>query len=203
MITYPLSLPRPMQDIAEMTLTERSITLLSSSPFTFEQQTYSIPGQRWECSVQLNPLVRAVAEEWISFLLSLRGGYGTFLMGDPNATSPRGSAGGTPIVAVGSQTGSVLTIASAASSQSGWMRAGDYLSVGGRMYKNLKDVGTALDGSVSLDLWPMLRSPPSSGSAIAVNSVMCTWRLLEDTVSRQITVPGIYHISFSAVEAIP
>jgi hypothetical protein len=33
---------------------------------------------------------RSDAEPWISFLLSLKGTYGTFLMGDPNAVQPQG-----------------------------------------------------------------------------------------------------------------
>jgi hypothetical protein len=201
-ISYPLYLPGSVNDIAEMTLTEHSQTLRSRSPFTRSQQVATLPAQWWECTVELNPLVRAEAEPWLAFLLSLRGGYGTFFMGDLAATVPLGEAGGSPKIAVDSLNAGVLEIYDATSSADNWLMAGDYLQIGDRMYRNLQNISTTSGGMATLDIWPDLRSSPSSGDVISVNSTGTLWRLSEDSVSRLVVAPGIYHIAFTAEESL-
>lgn len=90
-ITYPLNTPTNI-GIANITLMAESAVAVSQSPFTFQQQVVAHPGQRWAASISLPPMKRVDAENWIAFLLSLKGQVGTFLLGDPNAVSPQGSA---------------------------------------------------------------------------------------------------------------
>jgi len=91
--------------MASITLRSTNAVALSSSPFTYAQKVYAYPGQRWSASVTIPPVRRDTAEPWIAFLTALRGQYGTFLMGDPNATAPQGAASGTLLVNGASQTG--------------------------------------------------------------------------------------------------
>lgn len=91
MITYPLSLPTNI-GMANITLSAENAVAISQSPFTFAQQVVKHPGERWRASVSLPPIKRVDAEPWIAFLLSLGGPTGTFLLNDPNAANPQGSA---------------------------------------------------------------------------------------------------------------
>ena len=90
-ITYPLSTPTN-KPIAEITLVARNTVGVSTSPFTYKQQVYQFSGQRWEADVTLPAMAREDAEQWVSFLMKLYGQKGTFLLGDPLAGTPRGSA---------------------------------------------------------------------------------------------------------------
>lgn len=90
-ISYPLSLPTSI-GIANITLTANNAVAISESPFTYQQQIVAHPGQRWSATVSVPPLRREYVEPWVAMLLSLKGQVGTFLLGDPNGATPRGSA---------------------------------------------------------------------------------------------------------------
>ena len=90
-ITYPLSTPTDI-GIANIELRARNAVAISQSPFTYATQTHSYSGQLWQATVTIPPVRRDLAEPWIAFLLSLKGPTGTFLLGDPNCKTPRGSA---------------------------------------------------------------------------------------------------------------
>lgn len=90
-ITYPLNTPTNI-GIANITLMAENAVAVSQSPFTFSQQIVAHPGQRWAASISLPPMKRQDAENWIAFLLSLKGQVGTFLLGDPNGVNDQGVA---------------------------------------------------------------------------------------------------------------
>lgn len=90
-ITYPLNTPTNI-GIANITLMAENAVAVSQSPFTFAQQIVAHPGQRWAASISLPPMKRQDAENWIAFLLSLKGQVGTFLLGDPNGVNDQGVA---------------------------------------------------------------------------------------------------------------
>ena len=123
-ITYPLTLPSHT-GIRNITLRAVNTVGMSMSPFTYQQQAVAHAGQRWEVDVTLPAMNRADAEQWVAFLVSLRGRFGTFTLGDPVGASPRGSAGGTPLVNGASQIGGTLAIDGCTASQTGWLKAGD------------------------------------------------------------------------------
>ena len=91
MIIYPLNTPTSI-GIEGIELRAVNAVAISQSPFTYKQQVIAYQGQRWEASVNIPSVRRDLAEDWNAFLLSLRGPTGTFLLGDPNAVTPRGSA---------------------------------------------------------------------------------------------------------------
>lgn len=90
-ITYPLSLPSHT-GIRSVELRATNAVAYSRSPFTFAGQAFAYPGQMWQADVTLPPMKRADAEQWIAWLVSLRGQLGTFTMGDPLCKTPRGTA---------------------------------------------------------------------------------------------------------------
>jgi len=207
-ISYPLTLPTA-SGIAQINLRAVNSVSISESPFTFKQQVIEHTGQRWEAEVSMPPMQRADAEQWISFLVSLAGVKGTFLLGDPSASTPRGSASttpGTPVVNGASQTGASLTIDGCPASATGYLKAGDYIQLGGgssaTLHKVLTDVNTDASGQASLDLWPYLRSAPADDATIIVSDAKGLFRLASNQTDWSINNASIYGVTFPAIEAI-
>lgn len=207
-ITYPLTTPTSI-GIAEVTFTARSVTARSSSPFTLKQQVLKWPGQRWEASISIPPCRRDVAEEWVAFLLSLKGSFGTFLLKDPNYSASQGlasSQGDTILVNGASQTGDTLAIDGLSTGLTDYFKAGDYISLGSgtstQLYKVLTDTDSDVSGEATLDLWPDLRTSPSDNASVEVVNPRGLFRLKSPDVSWSINDISSYGISFEAVEAL-
>jgi hypothetical protein len=91
MPSFPL-IPPISPSASDLKLTPNNIVGENESPFTYSQQIFEYPGDRWEAELALPAMSRAQAEPWLAFLSALRGKTGTFLLGDPNG-APQGSAG--------------------------------------------------------------------------------------------------------------
>jgi hypothetical protein len=207
-ITYPLTFPTHT-GVKSANFIARNVVGNTLSPFTFTQQVQKGQGQRWEADITLPLMKRADAEVWISFFVKLNGSYGTFLMGDPNAGTPRGSAAtsaGTPVVNGASQTGSELDIDGLPASAIGYLKAGDYIQLGSagtsELYKVLDDVNSNASGEATLTIWPDLRASPADDATVTVTSAKGLFRLTTNTSDWQINEAGFYQISFGAAEAI-
>lgn len=204
-ISYPLSLPTN-KGLAKIRLTANNVVGVSQSPFTAKQQVYKYTGQFWEAEINLPPMKRADAEYWISFLLKLNGQYGTFLLGDPNGTTARGVATGTPLVNGGSQTGNELITDGWTNSVTGILKAGDYIQLGAgataQLYKVLDDVNSNGSGQATLTLWPDLRSAPSDNATITVSNTKGLFRLSSNQQAWDINEATFYGMTFAAREAL-
>lgn len=204
-VTYPLSLPT-VTGVRNVNLRTINSVSYSRSPFTFAGQAQAFSGQMWAADVSLPPMKRSNAAVWVSWLTSLRGQYGTFLMGDPLCVTAQGEAGGTPIASGTNPAGETLNIGGATVSQTDWLKAGDYIQIGtganARLHQVLSDVDTDASGNGTLSLWPHTRSSVAAGTAIAVSSPVGRWRLDSNQSEWSINEAAIYGISFSAVEAI-
>ena len=121
-ISYPLSLPTSI-GIARIELRATNAVAVSRSPFTFATQVHAYAGQSWQADVTLPSIRRDLAEEWVAWLISLKGQLGTFYLGDPNAVTPRGSARDTDTILVNGATssGNTLAIDSAPASRTGYL----------------------------------------------------------------------------------
>ena len=205
-INYPLTFPSHT-GIANVVLRQVTASKLTESPFTFKQQAIVHTGQRWEAEVSLPPMKHADARQWISWLSSLRGTRGTFLMGDPLGAVPQGSAGGIPLVNGANQTGGSLVIDGATVSQVGWLKAGDYIQLGSganlSYHMVLADADSDVSGNVTLDLWPDVRIAPADNTALTVASAVGQWRLSSNEMMWDVNNASIYGINFTAIEAIP
>ena len=127
-IEYPLILPTT-PGLRSAEFHARQISGMTASPFTGQQQVYEWPGEWWEADCSLPPMARAAAEEWLATELALRGGAGTFLLGDRGGKTPRGSGAGYPSVDGSSQLGKTLATLGWNPSASGVLKKGDYLQI--------------------------------------------------------------------------
>jgi hypothetical protein len=129
-VTYPITLPTS-PGFTRVTIAPRSFVALYASPFTGQQQIYQHPAQFLTCSIEVPPMNRAEAADFVAAMLSLHGQRGTFLFGDPAWTQPRGTPGGLfPRIKSASQTGNSITTQGWATSQNQVIMPGDWLQFG-------------------------------------------------------------------------
>ena len=203
-ITYPVTFPAV--GIRSMNIRARTIVGVSASPFTGQQQVYKHQGEWWEAEVTLPPMKRATAEQVAAFLIKMKGQYGTFLLGDPANTSPRGVGTGTPLVNGASQTGSSLVTDGWTADTTGILKAGDWIQLGSgsttTLHKVLDDVNSDGSGNATLELFPRIRTAASDDAAITVSSPKGIWRLASNQMEYSIDEASIYGITFACIEAL-
>lgn len=203
-ITYPVTFP--LVGIKSMNIRARTIVGVNKSPFTGQQQVYKHQGEWWEAEVTLPPMKRADAEQVAAFLLKMKGQYGTFLLGDPANTSPRGVGTGTPLVYGASQTGSSLITDGWTVSTTGILKAGDWIQLGSgattTLHKVLDDVDSDASGIATLEIFPSLRYSPADNAQVSKSSPKGRWRLASNETNWNIDEASIYGITFACVEAL-
>ena len=203
-ISYPLAFPT-VTGLEDVEIMPHSSVGMSRSEFTGAQQTYDWGGAWWEARVSLPPMKRASAEEWIAFLISLNGLEGSFLMGEPLNTSPRGSWAGTPVVkgahAVRAET---IAVDGFTPSTANVLRKGDWLQFGtgsgSRLHKSRTDVDADGSGEASIEIWPPLRAALSDNASIVVSSPKGLFMLSENVNSYSIGRAQMYGLSFACME---
>ena len=206
-ISYPLSLPTSI-GIAQIELRATNAVAISRSPFTFSTQVHAYTGSAWQADVSLPSIRRDLAEDWVAWLLSLRGQLGTFYLGDPNAVTPRGSARDTDTVFTSAavSSGSSIAVDSAPTSITGYLKAGDYIQVGTgtarQLFKVLADVDTNSLGEATIDVWPNVRTSIANDSLITVENAKGLFRLSSNEQTYSINEASFYGISFGAMEAL-
>lgn len=192
MISYPLSLPGD-GGVAAIKLSAANAVAVSRSPFTFSTQVHAYDGEMWSASVTLPTYRKELADPWIAFLLSLRGQYGTFLLGDPDKAVPRGTAVAANISgSLGDRTVTVV--------MAGTLLAGDYIQLGSGASARLHKVLADQSGSGSLEIWPALRAD-YSGSATLTNT-KGVFRLASNVTEWDINNASFYGVQFEAMEDI-
>ena len=197
-ISYPVALPTHT-GIAQIELRAVNAVAYSQSPFTFAGQAHAYQGQMWQAEVSLPPMLTADAEQWLGFLLSLRGQFGTFLLGDPLRTSLRGTATG---VTVTGSAGDNTVSATVTAGQT--LLAGDYIQLGSgstaalhKVLVNYTGTGSAAD----LEIWPALRVARSAATATLTNT-KGVFRLSSNEQGWSSNELAKYGITFAAREAI-
>lgn len=204
MITFPLTIPDNL-GANHVVFHQRTLVGMSQSPFAGSQQTYEWPGEWFEADFNLPPMKRSTAAAWVAFLVSLRGRLGTFLVGDPSAQSPLGSAPGSPVVNGANQTGISLATRGWTANRSGILLPGDYISVGAgattRLYMNLTQANSDSSGNATLDIFPTLRESPGDGAVIATANTKGTFRLAENKTDWDISAAMHLGLAFKAIEA--
>ena len=192
-ISYPLTLPSHT-GVRSIELRAINAVAYSASPFTFAGQAHAYSGQMWLADITLPAMRIADAETWLGFLLSLKGQYGTFLLGNPTCTAPRGTA--TSATVSGS-----AGLGSVSVTMSGTLLAGDYIQLGSGLDATLHKVLQDQSGSGTLEIWPSLRKARSSVSATLTNA-KGLFRLSSNEQAWSVTEASTYGITFSAREAI-
>jgi hypothetical protein len=188
-----------------LTLTPTVSENRGTSPLTGSTQRIRQPGAAaWNLEMTFTNRYGAERAELMAFFTKLRVGNQGFLM---QIREPRRGqqVGSDTIIAVSSQTGSVLRVfndgISAVHSQ---FRSGDYLTVNSHELKMvLNDVRANSSSNISsLQIYPPIRTVPTSGDAIygtSVNSIAGAFRLTQ--VVEFSTKPPNYETDF-VVKAI-
>lgn len=206
-VSYPLSLPTHTR-MAQVDLRATNAVAYSRSPFTFAGQTHVYPGKMWSIDVTLPPMKRTDAEKWIAWLVSLKGQQGTFYMGDQLAQLPMGSARDSDTILINGATssGATLAIDDAPASQTGYLKAGDYLHVGTgsarQLFKALADVNTDGTGAATVDVWPNVRTSIADNAAVTVQASQGVFRLATNEQAWSVNNLAVFGLSFSAMEAV-
>lgn len=191
-IAYPLSLPTD-SGIAAIKLSAANAVAISRSPFTFATQVHAYDGEMWSASVTLPTYRKDLADPWVAFLLSLRGQYGTFLLGDPDKAVPRGTATSATVSGLlGDRTVAVV--------MAGTLLAGDYIQLGSGAAARLHKVLVDQSGSGNLEIWPALRAD-YSGSA-TLTDTKGVFRLASNVTEWDINNASFYGIQFEAMEDV-
>lgn len=176
------------------------------SPLDGSTQTRELPGAKWRATYSLPPMFRVDAAGWIAALTQLRGSANRFLGGDPDATTPRGVATGTPLVAGASQTGSSLVTDGWTPSVTGILLTGDYIQftngdANEELHLITADVNSDGGGNATLTIEPSIRSSPSNTAAITTTSAACEMALIDDSQAQwPADAGGVFRISFSGTE---
>lgn len=202
-ITYPINTPTDI-GIASIKLSAVNAVSLTSSPFSYKQQVHVHSGKMWQASVSIPPVLRDLAEPWVGFLLSLKGRQGTFYLGDPNCTEPRGAAKDySDTLTIGTEASpgdSSLTI-SGPTTATGYFLSGDYIQVGNQLFKVLASSDSAAS-SVTVDVWPDVRATISVGTSVVTSNTKGLFRLQENVSEWSIDNTSVYGISFNAMEVV-
>lgn len=207
MTTPPLLTMPTSSCAASVTMTLNRVVGLTQSPFTLEEQAFKWQGEAWSVDFMMPPFKsRAIASQWISFALKLRGQFGTFYLGDPSARIPQGVGTGTPVVDGINQNGNTLLTRGWTSGVTGILLAGDYIQIGtgtnSRLHMVTADANSDGSGDAALSIEPALRYSPADGTAINVNNPVGVFRLTENSWSWSVTPGKIYRLSFQAVEVV-
>lgn len=201
-ISFPLAMPTNKSP-RRIQIRAASVNVVTQSPFNYFTQVQSSNADMLFAEVELPPMVRDDAEEWLAFLLTLQGQLGTFLLGDPLGASPRGVATGTPQVRDAGQSGRKLATKGWTPNTTGILKAGDWVGLGQRGYKLLRDADSNASGEAILDIFPRIREIPNVNDTITTENVKTLMRLAGSTYDVwSADETRAYAISFSAVEAL-
>ena len=183
-----LSLPSGFPEPSKVEFWLGFNTQQHESPLSRDVQTLEMAGARWRAELTFPPMIPATWRVYTAFMAQLRGAAGRFYYPVPYpARTPRGTAGGTPLVNGGSQTGSSLIT-------DGWtagatLKAGDYFhftnGAGGRELKIVRsDITADGSGNLTITFDPPIRSAPADNAALTVSSPSCIFGLADDDQGR-------------------
>jgi len=190
-ISYPLSTPTTI-GFESIELRAVNAVATSQSPFTYKQQIVSHQGQRWEASVNIPPVRRDLAGEWKAFLTALKGPTGTFLLGDPDYATPRGTVSSATVSGTAGDESVSITM-------TGSLLAGDYIQLGSGANAKLHQVLVDQSGTGTLEIWPKLRNNYTS-ETVVFNNPKGVFRLANNASSWNVNSSSAYGISFDCVE---
>lgn len=192
-ISYPLDTPTSI-GIENIQLHAVNAVATSQSPFTYKQQVIAHTGQKWEASVSIPSTRRDKSAQWKAMLVALKGQTGTFLLGDPDYVSPRGTVSSCAVTGFSGDESVTVVM-------TGSLLAGDYIQLGSGSSAKLHTVLVDQTGDGTLEIWPALRADYISETAVT-NSPKGVFRLKQNVTSWEINNASHYGISFEAVEAI-
>ena len=186
-MTFPLDLPEGA-DLRELRLAERFVQAVSENPFSLVEDVFDWPGQRWEAELVLRPLQRDGMAAWSVWFSKLGGRAGSFLLGDPLRSTPRGTPAGTPLIKTAGQTGTALVTDGWTPEAAGVLKADDRIQIGAglgaRLHKVLEDVSADANGEATLSLWPAIFFPHDADTPITTTNARGLFRLAQSSLDQ-------------------
>ena len=186
---------------------------IAQSPWTGAAQIAQFDYALWEAEIKTVLLNENDILAWQSFLISLQGSYGTFLMGDPDRPAPKGKISPSATVTVRQSTAArsstvPVRVANTASTTDPSLLAGDYVQLGSgstsRIYLLTADVtssGTSFNAN--LQIQPPLKKSASVNDVVTITKCKGIFRLADDVVQWPSSNTKMSQISFTAIENIP
>lgn len=200
-ITYPLALPTvraPRATRFEL----RYLVGAGSSPFSGITQVHDWGGRVWAFEAQYGPMSRAHFDEFLAFFAKLRGRYGTFLAGDWDRRTPRGSISGSPLIDGAGQTGNLIAVKGLAESTSGLWLPGDPIQIGYRLHIAVASVASDSSGMANVQIEPELRESPADETPIIYSAPKGLFRLAGNSVPWDSDAAAAHGFTISAIEAL-
>lgn len=149
-ISYPLTLPSTPGPRHVEWLSDSSVAS-SVAPATFQFSRYDYAGKMRSIRIEYPPMTLANGKIWTAAIYKLNGAAGTFYFGDTVGKVGQGTLAGAAAVNGAGQTGGILVMDGLDGGDS--VVAGDWLSVGDRLYTVLTDASES-GGSMSVAVWP-------------------------------------------------
>lgn len=201
-ITYPLDFCQATGVRNVLWLAENSVSK-TESIWSMSTKVYSWGTQRWTVEIQLPSMTMENARTWEAWFLSLNGLEGTFWFAPVADSIPQGVATGTPLINGASQSGQSLITDGWTPSQTGILKAGDWIQVGNYLHRILQDVDSDVGGNATLDIFPSLsKAVPSDNDPITTSNPKGKFRLVEFPGMNQTVNRLVEGTSFRAIEDV-
>jgi hypothetical protein len=197
-----VSVPAVPAAPASVEFTAEDTVAVSVSPFTGQQQVQDWQASHLSASVSMPALTHVQAQQWIAFLMSLRGQANVFQFGDPLAVAPQGSGLGTPVVDGISQTGYSINLRGFTAGAAGVLLPGDWIQIGYRLYRTIVAANADGSGKLALSIWPQIRESPGDGAAVVLSHPKGLWRLAGNARKWSISSARVYGMQLEIIEAI-
>jgi len=200
--SYPLALPSTPNFVTSSFQISRK-TGYTESPFTGKQQVHEYPYALWKAVLTLPPIRKADWNNWAVFVLQLRGKRGTFLLGDPDATT-EGTATGT-ILTDGTTNAGATQVSLNGFSNTGTIKKGDYLQIGANGSNTLHLVtadATASGGALVCHFEPSVSVAVANDTSVIFGAnAKGIFRMDADAYGWEANAVSTYGFTFSCTQA--
>jgi hypothetical protein len=177
-----------------------------TSPYTGQTQTQVWPGaDSISGTITLPTMTQEQADNWIAFLMELRGMANCFLIGDPMKTTPRGHVQGFPVVSM--TTTGTNAVGSTTLYTRGWtpnqyrlLLPNDCMQIGYRLHRVLDVVDSDEYGNAQINIWPSIRDVLTDGEAITLNNPQGLFRLATNKRTWSSDYTQLTNLSFQILE---
>lgn len=158
-----------------------------------------ISAPRWRATLTTPLIPASEAREYQAFVNARRGAFEAFDVRIPEQSTPEGSALGSPLFS--SNVGNTITCNGFTASQTGALKAGDFLRFTNhnKVYQASTDANADGGGVAVFDIYPPLMETPSNGEAVTIVDVPFLMRVNE-LASWTIAPPDLMRVTLVLVE---
>jgi hypothetical protein len=202
-ITYPLTLPTTV-DPASFSLYVAHSVSENRSPYSKREQVHDFGGGSWILEATFPLLTEDLADEYLGFISSLKGQWGTFKAGNHRRRTIKGAGlGQSPRVQTSGQTGTSLLTHNWTPSTSNIMRQGDFFELNGSLHMVTQNASSDGIGDALLEITPELRAATVDEDPITIADPKGTFRLVESRPELiKMGLDRLYAVSIKAMEAV-